>query len=268
MNTLNGLNAIQDLFSFPFRDAQWKNKLLIGSALMFGGTIIPVLPLVPVLGYGARIMRSAAARQVARPTAQEYNAEGEPIGPLVVPAPTLPEWEDWNDLFMDGLRQLGVMLIINLPLILLYIIGFGLYMAIQIGAVMEQVTRNPREFPFMILIGMGVLFLTMGLSFILAPITYIFLPVASAHVAVNRRFSALFEVKRWFQILRTNIGGYLAMLFFLAGMYVFMALVGQVFYFTIVCCFLLPIITSISGFFFFTLFFNVSGLAYAGGSAA
>jgi hypothetical protein len=270
MNTSNnGLKAIQDLFSFPFRDPQWKNKLLIGSALTFGGTIIPLLPIIPLLGYGARIMRSAAAGQVVQPVAQEYNAEGEPIGPLSVIPPTLPEWDNWNELFTDGLRQLGVMLLINLPLFLLFIVGFGLYFAIQIGAVMEQVSRrNPQEFPFMIFVGMGVLFITMGLSFILTPITYLFLPTALAHVAVSRRFAVLFQVKQWFRIFRANMGGYLAMLFFLAGLYVVLVLIIQVFYFTIICCFLLPIISSIAGFFGSVLFFHVSGLAYAGGRAA
>ena len=61
MKPANGLTAIQEIFSFPFRDPQWKNKFVIGGVVTLAGMAIPVLPWLALLGYGARIARSSAA---------------------------------------------------------------------------------------------------------------------------------------------------------------------------------------------------------------
>jgi hypothetical protein len=264
MNTPNGLTALKDLFTFPFRDPHWQKKLLIGSGLMMAGTIVPLIPLLPVFGYCARMARQAVAGQVAQPL---LPAGDEDQLDAKEPAASLPEWDRWEDLFMDGLRQFGVMTLISLPLILLMVIGFGTYFGTYFSAVIGQTSHTMSNSTFLVLIfvSLAVMFLTMGLSFILTPITYLCLPSAAVHVAVTRRFGALFEIGRWFRILRSNMSGYLAMLFFLAGLYMLYVILFQVIYFTVVCCFLLPVASCLFGFYVTILFYNVSGLAYAGG---
>ena len=101
---------LQDLFTFPFRDPQWKNKLLIGSLISLAGFVFPFIPWIFLYGYGVQIMRRIIVEN------------GEPY---------LPEWDDWNRLFVDGLRLGGVILIICFPFVLLAIVGYGLMVVPQ-----------------------------------------------------------------------------------------------------------------------------------------
>ncbi len=48
---------LKQLFSYPFKDERWQGKLIVASALMFAGFIVPVLPMLALYGYVARIMR-------------------------------------------------------------------------------------------------------------------------------------------------------------------------------------------------------------------
>ena len=43
MDLTIGLQSMKHLFSFPFHDPRWKNKLLIGAGLIFVGFFIPVI---------------------------------------------------------------------------------------------------------------------------------------------------------------------------------------------------------------------------------
>jgi hypothetical protein len=80
-----------NLFRFPFTGERWQRKVLIGGALALGGILI--FPLLPVTGYGMRVMRQTI--------------RGEP--------PTLPEWKGWSKLFTDGICMWVVWLVYALP---------------------------------------------------------------------------------------------------------------------------------------------------------
>lgn len=294
MKTANGLTAIQDIFSFPFRDPKWKNKFLIGGGVSLAGMVIPVLPWLALLGYGARVARSSAAEAAvlrhqdnaggaeanAQPDAAPAAPEGE--GEALVesaasaepartslgaasPAAALPEWDNWTELFMDGLRQLGVGLILSLPLLVVMTVGYGIYFALQMGLVLQAERSDPQFILLMTLVSVGVMFLATALLMLLGPLTYLFLPAAAAQVAVTRRFSDLFRGE-WLRVLRRNLGGYLALLFVLAGIYVFYVLAVQIFYVSIVLCCLIPVAGALAGFYVLLLFYHISGMAYAGGS--
>ena len=85
---------LQHLFTFPFRDPRWKSKLLIGSLLSLAGFVLPFIPWIFIYGYAAQIMSRIIVD----------NDE-----------PFLPEWEDWNRIFIDGLRLGVIILIFSLP---------------------------------------------------------------------------------------------------------------------------------------------------------
>ncbi len=265
MNTPNGLTAIKETFAFPFRDPQWKNKFLIGSGITFAGTILPILPWLAILGYGARIARRSAAESVARP-AEAGGSEGL----ADQRENTLPEWNDWGDLFMDGLRQLGVSFLVSLPLMLVFGLMFGMYFFLQIVMIFGQLDAysDPRVSLLLVFGMFGLSFLTMGLTLVLTPVTYLFIPAAAAHVAVTRRFGDFFRAGQWLRVLRANLGGYLSLLFFLAGLYVVYMLTLQLLYLTLILCLVLPVAAAVLGFYGMTLFYHLSGQAYAGGTKA
>lgn len=82
-------------FRFPLDDEGWQRKAITGGLVALIGMV--VFPLMwPVMGYGIRVMRRTIA-------------DG---------APSLPEWDDWGELFMDGLRFWGVSLVYTLPVVL------------------------------------------------------------------------------------------------------------------------------------------------------
>jgi hypothetical protein len=88
-------------FGFVFEDDQWVTKLLIAAGITLLGTILFFLVIPPILaaivlnGYGLWIVR-----RVIR---------GE--------SPVLPDWDDWGQLFVDGLMVAIIELVYALPII-------------------------------------------------------------------------------------------------------------------------------------------------------
>ena len=50
---------LRAIFRFPFQGPRWQDRFLIGSVLVFAGTVIPILPTIVVYGYALQIMRQA-----------------------------------------------------------------------------------------------------------------------------------------------------------------------------------------------------------------
>ena len=70
------MNNLQATLLFPVRDADARKQWLIASAVMLASFIVPILPMLVVMGYGVKIMRQVID-------------EGR--------EPTMPEWQS-NDL--------------------------------------------------------------------------------------------------------------------------------------------------------------------------
>ena len=55
---------LQDVFTFPFQDSRWKEKILVGSLFAFLSILLSptiILPLIPgffLYGYFARVLRT------------------------------------------------------------------------------------------------------------------------------------------------------------------------------------------------------------------
>jgi hypothetical protein len=50
-------DAVKALLVYPFEDARWKSKFLIGSLILLANYAIPVIPFILLYGYTAQIMR-------------------------------------------------------------------------------------------------------------------------------------------------------------------------------------------------------------------
>ncbi|MCP4542967.1 MAG: DUF4013 domain-containing protein [Chloroflexi bacterium] len=219
--TTSTVEGIQHLFTYPFKDADWKQKLLIASLLALVGMVIPILvPMIFLTGYCERIIRRIVRE------------DGEPY---------LPEWDDWNDLFVKGIKLFGVGFVYSLPSLVLLAGGYTLMMAPVL--VIELVESRIGEWVFVagMMGGMGI----MGMAMFIGLVTGIIAPVAMIHVAAKDDFSAAFRVGEWWPILRANLPGFILSYVIMMGVWFATTFVAQFLYLTIILCCLVPFVFSI-----------------------
>ena len=215
--------ALQTLLTYPFKAPDWKNKFLTGSLVMLAGYIIPIVPGIFLYGYLVKIMRRIIVEG------------GEPF---------LPEWDDWDKLFKDGLMLGGVGFIYTLPMLLLLLMGYGLFfMAIFIPLILAEASNEPPS-DILALTSVGgslggIVFF--GLGMILALITFAFLPVAIGHVLATDEFAAAFRLAELWAIFRANLAGFLVAYALLLGFGIVLSVFLQLLFLTIIFCCIYPI---------------------------
>lgn len=176
-------------FSFVTADEDWVKKLAIASAIALVGILTFGLALIPLAGYGLAITRRVS--------------EGT--------EPVLPEWTNFGELIMDGLKMVGISIIWSLPII---IISACLAGASALFASEDTGTVSA-------VISIVSACISLPYSLLLA----LLLPASYGHLAYTDEFGAALNPANAFKILRANVGAY-----------VIVALVYM---------FLVPIITSI-----------------------
>lgn len=151
-----------DTLQFPFTDQDWKRKMVPALLLGMGGLLIPVLgwPLLWLIqGYGMRIMRRTI--------------EGA--------APSLPEWDDWGQLFKDGLRAVVINVVYMVPVGLLMLAAFA-FMAMTFAATVSAPTSQAAAASILAFMAVSVVF-----SFGIGLISALAFPAQFlAHVALVR----------------------------------------------------------------------------------
>jgi len=83
--------------TFIPNDKNWISKIAIAGGIMFASSIIPLIPLLFLIGY-----QVAVAKNVMK-------GEEEP----------LPEWQEWGQLFMDGVVVWAAQFVYAIPVALL-----------------------------------------------------------------------------------------------------------------------------------------------------
>lgn len=245
------MNITQETLTWAFKDTDWKNKFIIGSALAFAGTLIPPVGLLGVLvvyGYALVIMR-----QVMR---------GE--------APTLPQWEKLGEMFVDGLKAGLSTLGYFIPGVLLFCCAYGsIFAAIFGGAALSSGARSGTSagFPIAFIGGEIAFFVFFGLAMTIFIIGTVPSPVAVAQYARTGEIGAGYRVREVWQILRSNLVGYLLAWTIYVGLLYISSFVVFVAYGTIILCFLLPFIFAPISFYFALIYAVVFGMAYRDGIA-
>jgi Protein of unknown function (DUF4013) len=216
---------LQYLFTFPFRDSQWKNKLLIGGLISLAGFVFPIIPWIFLYGYAAQIMRRIIVEN------------GEP---------GLPEWGDWNQLFIDGLRLGGVVFIVLMPLILFLLSGYGLMVLPQlfVGFRLADDQALTPTLEILPLLGMVVSWAVFGLGMIGGVTIGVILPAAQGHLIATNQFAAAFRIKEWWQIFRANLAGFIIAYIIMTGATFLVGVAFQILYFTIIFCCFMPFVLS------------------------
>ena len=173
---------IEHILTFPIKEAGARKNFLIGILVYFAGFIIPILPMVLVMGYVARIMR------------QVINGE----------EPHMPAWDDWESMLQDGARIYGVRIVYTLPL---FVIFFPLFIGSMGLPLWMDSTNNSNEMLILLPI---ILFGLMML--VIVPLSLalgIIVPAAEAHTIAHNEFAAGFRIREWWRIFRANLGGFI-----------------------------------------------------------
>ncbi len=187
------ITDISQFLAFPFKDEAWVKKLAIASVLIFI-SIIPVFPIVLLLGYLAEIIRRIAIDQ-------------EP--------PSLPEWDDLSKFFEDGFRLFCAGAIYMIPSTLLMLIG---YASMFIPALIAEIGgMNDEEGIVLMLAGNLAGFGLMGIGTLMSMVVGVILPVAGSHAVVKRDFAAAFKFGEIRNIFKANWSGFLVAFLIIIG---------------------------------------------------
>ena len=183
------MNNIQETLLFPVRDAEARKQFLFACLIVLAGYIIPILPFLIVMGYGAKIMR-------------QIIDEKKP--------PSMPEWQgsNWSEMLMDGLRLYGAQLVLMLPLFLFMGCGF----ISMFGGSMSMAISADENIEALVPIGMLLFMIGFGSIMLFAVLSLpygIVLSAVGPHVVANRSFAAAFAFKEWWPILRKGLGQFI-----------------------------------------------------------
>lgn len=235
-----GIN-LQELFYFPFKDADARKKLLIGTLISLSAFIIPVLPILVLTGYAAQI-----AKQV-------LNNE----------APRMVAWENWNDFFKDGAKVLGIRIVYTLPI-------FVLILPLMISSFILPVTSSnagsPESDPFFFVF-MAIFAVTMCLLIPISIAIGLIIPVAEMHVVEKGEFAAGFRLREWWSIFRANMGGFIAAFAVYYFASIAIAFLTQILFVTVILACLVPILLPASTIYIILIMYVSVAQAYRDGKA-
>ncbi len=228
---------LNHLFFFPVEDAQARRRFLIGSLLVLASFIIPIVPYILIIGYTMRIMRQVTAGQ----------------------KPFMPEWDDWETMFKDGLKLFAVRLAYTLPILLLMIPVFGLFF---LAPLMAQ-SGPDGDAVFSLTMFAFSIFFTCLTPFFFA--LALIVPAAEAHVVATGELSAGFRVREWWGIFRKNIGGFVVAFMIAYGVSMITSFALQIMIFTIILLCLLPIIIPCYSMYIYIIQYTLFAQAYREG---
>jgi len=246
MDTFNSAN-LKKVFTYMFEDENWQNKLLIAVALMFGSFIIPIVPFLALYGYMMKLIKNIV------------DGDGQPA---------LPEWDDWGNLILNGLKLLGQSLIFSLPIIILWIVGYsGMFFPIILGEMAAESGDMGSEglWTVITLLATGGGYIMFGLVMLFSLVLGFLQSAIICHVSVTEQFSAAFRFGEWWRILRANIGEFLLIAVFALGLYMGIGTLSQILMMTIVLCCLMPIVMTFASVYLMFVMAPLFGQAYRTG---
>lgn len=214
---LFGFN-LNHLFIFPFQDQNARKHFLIGCLVYLAGFVIPILPGLLVMGYSAILIR------------QVLNGE----------KPHLVPWENWEALLKDGARLFGIRLVYSMPLFILMVPLFLIFLAFPILPLIAQNSDNE-------VTGVATLVFVLavtGISLLILPLSLaigLIAPAAEVHVIEKDEFMAGLRPREWWPIFKRNWGGFVVALAITYAIMMVMSFGMQIMIMTIVLMCLLPL---------------------------
>ena len=207
---------LNQIFTFPFKDAEARKYFLIGCAVSLAAFIIPVIPYLVLFGYAARI-----AKQI-------FNNE----------SPHMIAWDDWSEMLKDGARMFGVRMVYSIPILILVIpiIIAGIAMPIVMANV------NSSEVDSIIIVFSLIMFAAICLIIPISLPLAVIIPAAEMYAVEKSEFAAGFRIREWWEIFRANTSGFIAAfaIYFVASMILTFAF--QIIMATLILSCLMPIL--------------------------
>jgi hypothetical protein len=165
--------------TFFFEDPQWIAKLAVGSLFALLSPFL--IGTVFMTGFAI-----AVARRVR---------DGEPH---------LPEWDDFQAIFLDGLRGILLSLAHKIPLLLL---GLLMTLALVGGVFLGRAEGTiPDKFAFL---GLPALFGGFVIVFLLSVVVIVYVPSAFVRFVQTDRLAAAFDFSANVEFIRRNFSAYL-----------------------------------------------------------
>ncbi len=217
MTTFDTSN-IKAFLAFPARDKASVNHLLVGIGLMTLAFIIPIIPLLLVFGYYQRLMRRIIQGQALE----------------------MPPWEDWGNLFVDGIKFLLINLVYTLPAMLIYFVSISFYI-FGVFAISFQRNGDP-AIGFLFFIAMIVLFVGMLLTFFFTLLGAIPLPMAMNHAIAGERWAGAFDFRTITRLVRRKAGDLFIAWLIMLGLLTVTYFVYIFLYMSVILCFLTPLV--------------------------
>lgn len=240
------MNNLQATLLFPVRDAESRKQFLIASAIMLASMIVPILPALVVMGYGAKIMR-------------QIIDEGR--------EPSMPDWQgsDWGALLLEGFRLWAVRMVYTLPLLLMMGCGF-VFMAVSSGLFVSASESDalPVLGGFAFLLGFAIVML---LGLLALPLGIV-LGAVESHVVTKNSFQAAFQFKEWAPIFRKSLVQFLLAYALIMAVSLAMSIVMQIAMITIVLICVLPFLMMGLSTYIALVMSALFAQAYAAGRAA
>lgn len=169
-------------FGYVFDDDQWITKLLIAAAILALGLLFSWMLLIPLIlaglllgGYGIEITRRV----------------------INSASPVLPEWDNWGELLIDGVKAWVIGVIYALPIIII-----GLCLSLPIGIAAEDAEAVSS--------GLGAFMSCLNLLW--GIVMGLLLPAAIALFVARGEVSAAFRFGDVINLVRENFGTYLIVL--------------------------------------------------------
>lgn len=179
------------LLHFPFDDPHWQNKVVIGVLLGIGSILlfpISLLLALPLSGYTLRLMRSVI--------------QGS--------EPSMPEWDNWNELFTDGIKAWVVGFVYGLPMLVITCCFYGSFFAIiPFMASAESGPRLALIFAGSMVLFYVLIFVLMAVMFVVMIPTVYFAMVALTRLAATGSLNNAFEFREVMQLGRRGFPNYL-----------------------------------------------------------
>lgn len=161
---------IMEEIKFPSKDSEWIQKVLIGGVI----AIIPIVNLI-VCGYLLKVMKGAMDNK-----------------------PSMPKWEDWGNLFMNGLMAAIIGLI--------YMIIPTLILLISAGSIVAAALSRNTELLIGAAAGAAGGFL---IALLLAVVLGFLIPMALSLYVKENSIGAAFRFKEVLSRIKSVFGDYL-----------------------------------------------------------
>jgi len=230
---------------FLIEQEEWQNRALIGGAVTLIGMILfPVLWILE--GYGLQLMKQTM--------------RGED--------PVLPEWDDWGELFKQGLTIFGIRFVYSIPLLVFVfvIVGFIiLSVIIQIGG--AGIAAGVDEAAGIITASLGIVVYVFAMLalVIVMPLQLVILyfgQVAVIRYAETRVMRDALDFNTVFSMAKNGFKQYIIAFIIWYGMVFAVSFVFQILIYTIIFILVMPFVYAALGYFSSVIMYTLFGKAH------